>query len=188
MTPQATAGANFGLGIFSSAVAGFGKYESGKQQEAADNYNADITLQNTANKVQANKQQLATLQGRQATAYAGAGVDIASGSPLLIMAATAARGGRSHDKQRRTGSNVHSGTSVGRSLPPLKRGELLLVRLHLVGGILKGDVGVVVVGSFLLLAALVLSESSDGGGEDAQPEVRSSGRLWRHLDTSKMRA
>lgn len=93
MTPQVTSGATFGLGVLSSAISGFGKIESGKQQQAADDYNADVTLLNTANKVQANQQATSARVGAQASAYAAAGVDITSGSPLLIMAATAARGG-----------------------------------------------------------------------------------------------
>lgn len=92
MTPQTTAGATFGLGVLSSVVSGYGKELEGKQQQKAYDYNADITTLNTANKVQANTQTFTERVGRQATAYAGAGVDISSGSPLLIMAATAARG------------------------------------------------------------------------------------------------
>lgn len=94
MTPQATAGADFGVGILSSLIGGFGKYEQGQAEKSADDYNADITLENMRDQVEANQQRFTSLIGRQASTYAGAGVDIASGSPLLIMAATAARGGR----------------------------------------------------------------------------------------------
>lgn len=88
------AGATFGLGVLSSAVAGFGKIQQGKQQQEAYDYNAAVTTLNTADKVQASTQRFTQLKGKQATGYAGAGVDITSGSPLLIMAATAARGGQ----------------------------------------------------------------------------------------------
>jgi hypothetical protein len=40
------------------------------------------------------EQKFSALVGKQASSYAAAGVDIASGSPLLIMAATAGRGGQ----------------------------------------------------------------------------------------------
>jgi hypothetical protein len=104
MTPQTTAGATFGLGVLSSAIGGFGKYEQGQQEKSADDYNADITLLNTANKVQANQQQFTALIGKQATAYAGAGVDIASGSALLVMAATAARGAQQGEQIEEAGT------------------------------------------------------------------------------------
>jgi hypothetical protein len=104
MTPQVTSGATFGLGVLSSAISGFGKIDSGQQQQAADNYNADITLQNTANKVMVNQQQTSELVGRQAGAYAASGVDIASGSPLLIMIATAARGAQQNEMIEQAGT------------------------------------------------------------------------------------
>ena len=77
----------------SSALTGVSKYEQGQKQQQAYDYNASVTLKNTSNQVVANQQKFSERIGRQATAYAGAGVDITSGSPLLIMAATAARGG-----------------------------------------------------------------------------------------------
>lgn len=104
MTPQSTAGSTFGLGVLSSAISGFGKYEQGQQEQKAYNYDAAITLQNTANKMVSNQQQFSTLVGRQATSYAGAGVDVASGSPLLIMAATAARGGQQGEEIEQAGT------------------------------------------------------------------------------------
>lgn len=102
--PQTTAGATFGLGVLSSAVSGFGKVEQGQEQKQAYDYNADVTTLNTANKVQTNTQKFAELTGRQATGYAGAGVDITSGSPLLIMAATAARGGAQGEQIEEAGT------------------------------------------------------------------------------------
>jgi len=94
MTPQAISGASFGIGAISSVIAGFGQYQSGQATRSAYDYNADITLQNMRDQVEANTQQYAVLRGRQAATYAASGVDIASGSPLLIMAATAAQGAR----------------------------------------------------------------------------------------------
>jgi hypothetical protein len=104
MTPQSSAGATFGLGVLSSAVAGYGKYESGQQQKQAYDYNAAVITQNTSNEVVANQQKFSTLVGRQATGYAAAGVDIASGSPLLIMAATAARGAQQGEQIEQAGT------------------------------------------------------------------------------------
>lgn len=93
MTPQAISGSMFGVGILSSVLTGVGQYESGQQQKQAYDYNADITLANTRSKASATQQQYTALVGRQAAGYAASGVDVASGSPLLIMAATAGRGG-----------------------------------------------------------------------------------------------
>jgi hypothetical protein len=81
-----------GVGVLSSVIGGIGSYETGQDEKKAYDYNADITLENMRAQIQANQQRTTALVGRQATAYAGSGVDIASGSPLLIMAATAARG------------------------------------------------------------------------------------------------
>lgn len=92
MTPQSISGADFGVGVLSSAISGYGSIESGQNQKSADDYNADITLDNMRNQMVANTEKFTQLVGRQSTAYAASGVDIASGSPLLIMAATAARG------------------------------------------------------------------------------------------------
>lgn len=88
----------------SSLLSGVGKVISGQEQKQAYDYNADITTINTNNKVAANEQSFATLVGRQAIAYAGSGVDITKGSPLLIMAATAARGAQQGEQIEQAGT------------------------------------------------------------------------------------
>ena len=88
----------------SSALSGVGKIISGKQQQAAYDYNADITTLNTDNQIVANQEKYSTLVGKQASAYAASGVDIASGSPLLIMAATQARGSQEGEQIEQAGS------------------------------------------------------------------------------------
>ena len=93
-SPQDIAGANMGVGVLGSLMSGIGEYKSGQQQKAGFDYNAQIDLQNMSSAEIANEQRYSTLVGKQATAYAAAGVDITSGSPLLMMAATAGRGGR----------------------------------------------------------------------------------------------
>lgn len=87
----------------SSALSAGGKILSGQQQQSAYDYNADVTKINTENEVVANQQRFTDLVGRQATTYAASGVDIASGSPLLIMAATAARGGKQAEQIQEAG-------------------------------------------------------------------------------------
>lgn len=88
----------------SSAASGVGKVMQGQEQQKAYDYNAAITTLNTDNEVVANKQKFSKLTGQQATAYAASGVDITSGSPLLIMAATAARGGEEGEQIEQAGS------------------------------------------------------------------------------------
>lgn len=104
MTPQTQSGATFGVGILSSIFSGLGKYEAGQGERHAYDYNADITLQNMRQKLATNQQSFTTLVGRQAAGYAASGVDIASGSPLLIMAATMARGGQQGEMIREQGT------------------------------------------------------------------------------------
>jgi hypothetical protein len=104
MTPQAMSGSLFGLGAISSIIGGVGSYESGQGQKAADDYNAQVTLENMQDQIVANQQKTSALVGRQASSYAASGVDIASGSPLLVMAATQARGAQKGEQIREQGT------------------------------------------------------------------------------------
>lgn len=104
MTPQTESGSLFGLGAITSLLGGVGQYESGQQTKAADDYNAQITLQNMRAKMVANKQQYQQLVGKQASTYAAAGVDISRGSPLLVMAATAGRGAQQGEAIEQAGT------------------------------------------------------------------------------------
>jgi hypothetical protein len=104
MTPQSISGADFGVSVLGAAIGGFGKYESGQQQKSADDYNADITLTNMRAEMAANTQKFSALVGTQAGRYAASGVDITSGSPLLIMAATAARGAQEGEEIEQAGT------------------------------------------------------------------------------------
>lgn len=92
-----------GLGAVNSAVSGFGQYESGQEQKAAYDYDAAVTLQQTRDQEQTSESKYSNLIGRQASAYARAGVDIASGSPLLVMAHTAAQGGKEAESEAESG-------------------------------------------------------------------------------------
>lgn len=94
MGPQSMAGANMGIGIIGSAISGIGQIDAGKQEQKAYDYNADVTMLNAGNEIQSVEQKYSQLVGKQATAYAASGVDITRGSPLLMMAATAGRGGK----------------------------------------------------------------------------------------------
>ena len=88
----------------SSVLAGAGKIVSGQQEKQAYDYNADVTTLNTDNQVVANQQKFSALVGKQGGAYAASGVDVTSGSPLLIMAATAARGAQENEQIEQAGT------------------------------------------------------------------------------------
>lgn len=98
--------ASAGIGVLSSIMAGMGQTESGKQEKAAFDYNAQVDLLNMSDNMVANEQRYSQLVGKQATAYAASGVDITSGSPLLMMAATAGRGGRQAEQIRQQGTQA----------------------------------------------------------------------------------
>jgi len=93
-----------GMGAVNSAVSGFGQYESGQQTKQAYDYDAAVTLQEMQQKEQTSETKYDNLVGRQATAYAAAGVDIASGSPLLVMAHTAAQKGSEEASENESGT------------------------------------------------------------------------------------
>ena len=106
MSPQTMAGASMGVGMVGSLISGLGQKEAGQQEQAAYDYNASIDLQNMSSEMVANEQRYSQLVGKQATAYAASGVDITSGSPLLMMAATAGRGGRQAEQIRQAGTEA----------------------------------------------------------------------------------
>jgi hypothetical protein len=106
MSPETMAGANAGVGVIGSLFGAVGQIQSGKQEQKAFDYNAQVDLLNTGNELVANEQRYSQLVGKQATAYAASGVDITSGSPLLMMAATAGRGGRQAEQIREAGNEA----------------------------------------------------------------------------------
>jgi hypothetical protein len=93
-----------GIGAVSSLFAGIGAYQAGKAEKSADDYNASITLQNMQAQMVSSQQKYSELVGKQASAYSRAGVDLASGSPLLMMAATAARGAQQGEQIKQAGT------------------------------------------------------------------------------------
>lgn len=103
MTPTQGKDSFAGIGALSSLFTGIGQYQSGQAVKKADDYNADITLQNASAQMIASQQRYSALVGKQASSYARAGVDISSGSPLLIMAATAARGAQQGEQIKQAG-------------------------------------------------------------------------------------
>ena len=104
MTPQETGGSFAGIGMISSLFGGISEYKTGQAEKSAYDYNAQVTLQNMRAQMVASQQKYSQLAGRQASAYARAGVDISSGSPLLMMTATAGRGGEEAAQIKQAGT------------------------------------------------------------------------------------
>ena len=92
-----------GQSAFSGLATGFGQYEQGQEQKGAYDYNSQVTLDQMQGKMQTSEAKYSNLIGKQATAYARAGVDIASGSPLLMMAHTAAQSGKEQMSEAQAG-------------------------------------------------------------------------------------
>jgi hypothetical protein len=81
-----------GVSAVGSIMSANAQVQEGKAQEAAYNYNAQVTTQNAATEEEASRLKLRKLLGTQAAMYAKAGIDLSSGSPLLMLADTAAQG------------------------------------------------------------------------------------------------
>ena len=92
-----------GLQAAGGLLSGVGQYQTGQAQKAAYNYNAAVALDQSHGQMETSEAKFSTLIGRQASLYAKAGVDIASGSPLLVMAHTAAQGGKEQERERKAG-------------------------------------------------------------------------------------
>lgn len=92
-----------GLSLGGSVISAFGQYQSGQMQKAAYDYNAAVALEQMREKMQTSEAKYSALTGRQASLYAKAGVDIASGSPLLVMAHTAAQGAIEQEREYQAG-------------------------------------------------------------------------------------
>lgn len=87
------------LGLVGGVVSAYGTYQAGQAQQKAYDYNAALYEQAAvAEKKKATyeeeiaRSRLKKLIGTQKALYAKAGVDISSGSPLLVMAETAGQG------------------------------------------------------------------------------------------------
>jgi hypothetical protein len=78
-----------GMGMASSGVSAFAQYKQGQAQRSAYDYNANVILENMREQASSSELKFESLMGRQRSLYAKAGVDITSGSPLLILADTA---------------------------------------------------------------------------------------------------
>jgi hypothetical protein len=82
-------GIGAGMSAVGSGVSAISQYKRGQAEKAAYDYNADVVLQRMKEEEQISEEKFSALMGRQRADYAKAGVDITSGSPLLVLADTA---------------------------------------------------------------------------------------------------
>lgn len=85
--------------LVGTGLSAYGQYRQGQAQQQAYEYNAKVAEANaeaqkteTTYEEQQSHERLRRLMGTQRTLYAKAGVDLSSGSPLLVLAETAAEG------------------------------------------------------------------------------------------------
>ena len=78
-----------GAGALNAGVAGLMQYRAGQMTQAAHEYNARIILDQMKEMAESTEGKFDVLMGSQRSKYAKAGVDISSGSPLLILTSTA---------------------------------------------------------------------------------------------------
>jgi len=83
------------LGLAGLAVNVFGQAKAGSEAKATGDYNAAVEQRNAAQAAYDAEQTVRRSLATQRVLYAKAGVDISSGSPAVIMAASAAEGARS---------------------------------------------------------------------------------------------
>ena len=95
------------IGAASSTVAGYAQYKQGQAQRAAYDYNANVALDKMKESASASELQFSRLMGRQRSLYAKAGVDISSGSPLLVLADTAMQESEEQERIRRSGQSEY---------------------------------------------------------------------------------
>jgi hypothetical protein len=97
--PVSIAAAGVGVAVLAAGASAYGQYQQVQSQDKANAYNQQVAQDQEQQavqlgKVQAEQNNIQTdqLRGRQAAAYAGAGVDPNSGTPLQLNAQTAGYG------------------------------------------------------------------------------------------------
>jgi hypothetical protein len=74
-----------------SIWSGKAQMKAGAMEQEAYDYNAFMAIEKGKQEQEASERKFSALMGEQRSLYAKAGVDISSGSPLLVMADTAMR-------------------------------------------------------------------------------------------------
>lgn len=81
-----------GMLAIGTATSAFSKYQEGQVKKEAYEYDARLALKKAGIEEKQTREKYNRLMGRQRALYAKAGVDLASGSPLLVMSGTASEG------------------------------------------------------------------------------------------------
>ncbi len=74
--------------MMGSGISVFGQYQQGQGQRTAYDYNASVAMQKTRQEQHASETKYSRLRGEQRALFSKAGVDMTSGSPLLVLANT----------------------------------------------------------------------------------------------------
>lgn len=80
---------NTGVGAVTSATGAYAQYQRGQMEKQAYEYNAQVAEEESRQQQTTSERKYAELMGRQRSLYGKAGVDITTGSPLLVLADTA---------------------------------------------------------------------------------------------------
>lgn len=107
MGPGAIAIAALAVAVIGTTISAVGQHRAGQAAKAAHRASADEFERRAGVAESVSRRKLKTLQASQRARYAKAGVDFASGSPLLLLAESAEEGEREIYNIRRTG--VESG-------------------------------------------------------------------------------
>jgi hypothetical protein len=94
---------SIGLGALGTIGSGMSQKSAGDAEQAAYYYNARMVLRKTMEEREASREEFANLMGRQRSLYAKAGVDMNSGSPLLVYMDTALKAARESQRLKRAG-------------------------------------------------------------------------------------
>jgi hypothetical protein len=96
---------NMGLGAVSGGLSGIAQWKAGSAERNAYRANAELEIQKAAEEEQASAEKYTRLSGQQRLLYAQAGVDLSSGSPLLVMMDTAMNQAVASQRIRRAGQS-----------------------------------------------------------------------------------
>ena len=80
------------ISLIGTGLSALGQHQAGRAEQGAYEYNAQITERKTTQEEYNSRTRLRKLMASQRALYAKAGVDITSGSPLMVLADTAAEG------------------------------------------------------------------------------------------------
>lgn len=123
--------------VAGTAMSAYGQYRAGQAEEAAYEYSAKVTERKAVQEEASARERLRKLMSTQRALYAKAGVDLSSGSPLLVLSEQAAEAEKEALTIRRGGQEESAlqkyyGTQAG-SAGRIGAGATLLTGLGRVG-------------------------------------------------------